>query len=269
MKKLLLSILTFIFFQTLICQNVVNFSLTDTKGTHHDLYSYLQKRQAVVLDFFYATCGNCAAFVPMLEQIYQNYGQNAGWVKVVSMECTDTAASAVDAWKLINGGTYPTIAGSAAKSYWETNWVPTYGGSVNQVYVIIPDPYGQAQNSYVDFFNIGLMDASDVQQLEYSLTSHGFHQGIDFAYSENLRVRIYPNPAENFCNIHFNKSPDEKVLIEVFNLMGQRVISKNHSFKNNSNYNVLLELDKLENGNYIVKVQSSNFIRNLKIEVIK
>lgn len=265
MKKILLIILALAFSQAVISQSVVNFNLTDTKGTNHDLYSYLQKRQAVVLDFFFATCGNCATFVPMLEQIYQSYGQNTAWVKVVSVECTDTAASAVDAWKLVNGGTYPSIAGSAGKSYWETNWVPTYGGAVNQVYVIIPDPYGQPQNSYVDFFNIGLMDSLDVVQLVYSLTSNGFHAGIDYTSPENQSILIYPNPATNFCNIRFNEIPEDEILIEVFNLIGQKVISEHHHLTTNAN--IKLEIGNLVDGNYIVKIQGNSIVKNLKLQL--
>lgn len=268
MKKIALIFITGMIFLTAQTQNIVNFNLTDTKNNNHNLYSYLSAKQAVVLDFFFTSCGSCGAFVPHLEQIYQSYGQNTGWVKVVSLECTEATASEVDSWRTSNGGTFPSIAGSAAKSYWNANFVPTYGGVVNQVYVIIPDPYGQPQNSYIDFFNIGPMDSLDVIQLKYSLTSNGFIQGVNNVSTENQNIRIYPNPASSSCTIHFNEVLKDDVLIEVYNVIGQKVLSEKHCSANNS-VKKIIGLQNLANGNYIVKIKTADYVKNLKLNVVK
>ncbi|MCF8296964.1 MAG: T9SS type A sorting domain-containing protein [Saprospiraceae bacterium] len=267
MKKIVLTITALLFFQIVFSQNVTNFYLADTEGTNHDLFLYLSKKQAVVLDFFFTTCGTCGAFVPMLEEIYQSYNQNNGWIKVISMECSDASVLDVNTFKTNNGGTFPAIAGTGAKSYWETNFVPTYGGVVNQVYVIIPDPSGQPQNSYIDFFNIGSMDSLDFVQLKYSLTSHGFHAGIENPSPDNQDIILFPNPATNICNINFKEITSDNILIEVYNLLGQRIISEKHNLTNNDN--IKLGLNNLVDGNYIVKIQGNNLVKNLKLQVCR
>ena len=36
-----------------------DFTVTDTHGEEHNLYSYLENGKVVVLDFFYTTCTPC------------------------------------------------------------------------------------------------------------------------------------------------------------------------------------------------------------------
>ena len=266
MKKTILIALVLIFWNiSLFSQNITNFNLTDTYGNPHDLYSYLSKKQAVILDFFLVTCGNCAAFVPELEKIYQDYGQNTKWLIVLSMECLDTTDAAINAWKQASGGTYPSIGGSGAKSYWQNNWYPLLGGTFNQLVVIIPDQYGQPQNSTIDFMNIGLMDANKMTQLLYSLTSHGFHTGINNKDSKNNNINIFPNPSDNSCMLTFEKSNEKIISYEVYSSIGKRVSNKQipdkKDFTNIDTY-------CLDNGSYFIKVQTNKSTKTLKLIII-
>lgn len=254
----------FIVFFIVLCgsissQNITNFTLTDTQGKTHDLHSYLSQKKAVVLDFFLATCGNCATFVPMLEQLYQDYGQNTGWVIVISMECSDTALSAVDDWKTVNGGTYPSIGGPQAKSYWENNWKPVLGGAFNQVVTLIPHPSGQPQNALIDYMNIGMVDPSDMTQLRYSLTSNGFHIGLPENNNKNTAL-IYPNPSKGLVNINSTIENLQKIIVR--NTMGQSV--KEFSVKNPQEI-IQIDLSGFNKELYFIELKSKSEVFQTKI----
>ena len=63
-------------------QNIPDFTLVDTDGQTHHLYDYLQKKQAVIINFFLESCGACGPAAVLLEEVYQDYGQNQDWIKV-------------------------------------------------------------------------------------------------------------------------------------------------------------------------------------------
>ena len=75
-----LSISTITFSQT-----ITGFeNITDTDGNTHSLSSYLENDKYVLLNFYLETCGNCMATAPLVENIYQNYGQNQCQIVVLS-----------------------------------------------------------------------------------------------------------------------------------------------------------------------------------------
>jgi thiol-disulfide isomerase/thioredoxin len=260
MKKTLFIVFFIVICGSISSQNITNFTLTDTKGKTHDLYSYLSQKRAVVLDFFLATCGNCATFVPMLEQLYQDYGLNTEWVVVLSMECSDTALSAVEDWKTVNGGTYPSIGGPQAKSYWESNWKPILGGAFNQVITLIPHPSGQPQNALIDYMNIGMVDPSDMTQLRYSLTNNGFHQGI-LNNDQERNIHIYPNPSKGILNIKTNFEDLQQIIIR--NALGQTI--KEFSTAGITKEAFQIDLSEFGNGLYFVEVKGNDDVFQTKI----
>ncbi|MES2410503.1 MAG: T9SS type A sorting domain-containing protein [Bacteroidota bacterium] len=67
----------------------------------------------------------------------------------------------------------------------------------------------------------------------------------------------YPNPVKNTLNLSYNKEISD---VEVFNLLGQKVLSSNV----NSN-DVQVNMSNLANGPYMVKVTSNNQVKTLKV----
>lgn len=54
-----------------------NFTAIDSRGNYHDLYSYLNNGQYVLLDFFYNECLVCQTHVPEVDDAYIQFGCNA------------------------------------------------------------------------------------------------------------------------------------------------------------------------------------------------
>ena len=77
MKKLLLLIISFIFICNVQAQVVTGFNnITDVNGNMHSLNTHINNGKYVILNFYLETCGNCMASAPMIQSIYNDYGQN-------------------------------------------------------------------------------------------------------------------------------------------------------------------------------------------------
>jgi thiol-disulfide isomerase/thioredoxin len=139
MKKLLPTLISIIFFFNTQAQIVTGFNnITDTDGNTHSLNTYLNDGKFVVLNFYLLTCGNCMATAPMIESIYQNYGQNQCNVVVLSFNITSPATNT-------DCDNFATTYGNASPpnfNYTEASWGQFYnihGGGFAQTYVITPD----------------------------------------------------------------------------------------------------------------------------------
>ncbi len=70
---------------------------------------------------------------------------------------------------------------------------------------------------------------------------------------ENI-ISLYPNPANNFVNINFTNIPDDNIIISVFNISGQEVLSK--QFKNQEN--IKINTSGFQNGIYFFRINTGD-----------
>lgn len=85
---------------------VADFTVTDTDGNVHNLYTYTAQGKYVILDFFFDTCPPCQATSQYFSQLYQTYGCNSGNLICIAMNNgTDTNAE-VDAYEAAYGGSW-------------------------------------------------------------------------------------------------------------------------------------------------------------------
>lgn len=85
---------------------VADFTVTDTQGNTHNLYTYTSQGKYVMLDFFFDTCPPCQATSQYFSQLYETYGCNAGDLVCLAINNgTDTNAE-VDAYKAAFGGPF-------------------------------------------------------------------------------------------------------------------------------------------------------------------
>jgi len=74
---------------------------------------------------------------------------------------------------------------------------------------------------------------------------------------DSSNFTFYPNPVKNILNLSYNK---EISTVEIFNLIGQKVISTN--FNTND---AQVDMSTLANGPYMVKVTSDNQVKTIKV----
>lgn len=94
----------------------------------------------------------------------------------------------------------------------------------------------------------------------------GFATGL--VQLEENSFLVYPNPTQGTVYIEFNQIPTQELTIEVYNALGQLVITKNY---NNQNIQQRLNID-IENaaaGTYMLKLSSGTESVTKRIIVIK
>jgi choice-of-anchor B domain-containing protein len=84
-------------------------------------------------------------------------------------------------------------------------------------------------------------------------------QSLGVAESDELAFSIYPNPSEN--NITIKSANDPIALVEIYNVLGQRVLNLNFSERLSENINI----SSLNSGLYLVKI-NANTTRRLIVK---
>ncbi len=75
MRNLLLSSFIILFSLSANAQFAPDFTVTDTNGEEHNLYSdYLDQGKTVVIKFFFVGCPPCTAIAPDVQALYESFG---------------------------------------------------------------------------------------------------------------------------------------------------------------------------------------------------
>ena len=151
--------------QTSLTQ-AVDFTATDIHGTQIHLFDILDSGQAVLIDFFYTTCGPCQNATPKIRDSYTLMGCNMYDVYYVEIDYGgygDTQATCLN-WVNNYGIEYPTIAGPDGGN----TIVSQYGiGAFPTVILIMPNHQIVIQD---------LWPISNAQTIVTQLEAHGLQQ---------------------------------------------------------------------------------------------
>ena len=90
----------------------VDFTATDCHGTEVHLFDILDGGQAVLIDFFFTTCGPCQQATPKVVESYYAMGCNMHDVFYMEIATGDSEAACLN-WVNTYGVEYPTISGAA------------------------------------------------------------------------------------------------------------------------------------------------------------
>lgn len=145
--KRLLHTLVLSFFVTVLAmaqKKVPDFSVTDTDGKMHKLYTdYLDKNKVVVVKLFFVDCPPCNAIAPKIQKSYEKYGSGSQRVQFIELSILpgDTNDD-IKGYKAKHGITFPSVgsaggATSVVTAYTDIN-VGIYTGTPSFC-VINPD----------------------------------------------------------------------------------------------------------------------------------
>ena len=93
----------------------IDFTATDCHGTEVHLFDILDGGQAVLIDFFFTTCGPCQQATPKVVESYYAMGCNMHDVFYMEISDRDSDAACQN-WTNTYGVEYPTISGAAGGS---------------------------------------------------------------------------------------------------------------------------------------------------------
>jgi hypothetical protein len=86
---------------------------------------------------------------------------------------------------------------------------------------------------------------------------------------ENLsQLNVFPNPTSEFVIIEFTSEIESKVEIAVLNILGEKIICSSYSVYNGNN-KILLPLNTLKSGLYILQISEDKSLKSLKLQVVK
>ncbi len=242
---------------------VDNFTVTDTEGNEHDLYTITASGKYVYIDFFFDTCGPCQLASPHFGEFYDKYGCNGG--EVYCLVVNDGSDSDAE-----------TIA-----------YEEEFGGPGNHAPAISADGGGGAVDAafgigaYPTFCMIGpdnklmFADIWPVSSIEdFEATFGGDFNpspmpcsALGIEENEVSELSVYPNPANEQTMVTFNSINNEEATIQIYSILGEIVQTSLVSVVEGKN-TIELNLAAFETGNYIVKIQLSNEVSTTRFEVI-
>lgn len=91
------------------------------------------------------------------------------------------------------------------------------------------------------------LSTTEIQNLHTTISAIEFDEDI------NNQISVYPNPSYKYLNIKTNESIDIN-RIEIFNVSGQKIISKLYKVFNS---NIQIDIDDLKVGTYFLKIFDS------------
>ncbi|MBK5212389.1 MAG: T9SS type A sorting domain-containing protein [Flavobacteriaceae bacterium] len=225
---------------------VDDFTVTDTEGVVHNLYSITAQGKYVWLDFFFVDCGPCRQTAPIFNEFFDKYGCNDGEVYCLSINLGYDNDAYVEWYEQQFGGTFnhaPAASGDGGSgpvtSNFGVNAFPTYCLIGPDNTMINRDIWPLAgvqtfENTFPQGFNPPVMQCTII----------GVEDVTAFDFN------IYPSISNG--NVNINLPSSMEFSIAIFNTLGQQVFQNNYSEKN---INLNLQLAP---GVYMVKVAADN-----------
>lgn len=239
------------FAQTTLTQ-AVDFTVTDTKGTQHNLFDYLNAGKFVCVDFFYKDCPACVTTAPYYQGAFENFGCNTGNVIFIALSSQDNDATLIT-YADEHSYKYPMVNSTFGGPIFST-----YGVSATPTYILI------APNKTI--VEQDMWPISSAQDFITKITNRGgTAKTCPTGVEENQKpiITSYPNPTNNVLNVYapaFNR-----MQFEVVDILG-KVVSTSDLNSNDGLF--VLNLSHLNNGIYFVRYMSNSEIIGIN-KVIK
>ena len=85
--------------------------------------------------------------------------------------------------------------------------------------------------------------------------------------SENS-LKVYPNPARSIVNINYTMEIEESVNLEIYNMVGNKVMEINNGYQGSGTYSQELNISSLSNGMYFLRILAGETQVIKKIQVM-
>ena len=230
-------------------QVVNDFTVVDTDGNSHNLYSYTAAGKHVFLDFFFANCPPCQATSPIWNEFYDKYGCNAGDVICLTVNSGQDNDAQVIAYEQTYGGSFhhsPAVSSDGGSAAVASN----FGVGTYPTYCLI-GPDNKLKNG--DIWVNGTVTIADLE----NTFPTGFNPSpmpCTVGINEEIKqgsFTIYPNPAHSKdITIMVDNAVNSTVIIS--DLTGRIV------YTSTSSNQKFVQIDKVLNaGTYIVYVETN------------
>lgn len=228
-----------------------NFQVKDLEGTVHDLFEILDDDNLVLLSFYTTSCGGCQTYAPEINQSYLDYGCNNENVVVLGINYGATNEQLAQ-FNEEFGIEFPTASGfdgggNKVRDAWQIASYPT---------VVLVSPDHSIIEQYIwppsnDTINGILSENGGVWNPCYPV---GLEETADKV--SNGIERVYPNPAVDHVRIDFELKAKKQVVIEIFNIVGNRVAIREKGILDAGRYMENIRFDHLARGTYFLNLRA-------------
>jgi thiol-disulfide isomerase/thioredoxin len=229
--------------------DVVNdFTLTDTDGNIHNLYSITAEGKYVFLDFFFDTCPPCQTTTPIFNEFHDKYGCNEGDIFCLSVNNGSDNDQQVILFEQTYGGPFnhaPAVSADGG------------AGAVDDDFGIVAYPTYCVINPDNEIIVLDIWPISGVATFENALPT-----GVDptpmectvLAIEEAIfmdSIVIAPNPVSSQGTLSIALPEAIPTSLTIFDILGKRVYE--NSF-DSDRISVPVNMDA---GTYIVKLETT------------
>jgi hypothetical protein len=82
------------------------------------------------------------------------------------------------------------------------------------------------------------------------------------------QVSAFPNPASNFVNVQYSLLEDAIVTVDIYDMLGSKIISEQASSRSNQLQNQTIDVSGLDSGLYFVTINAGDSRVTKKIQVV-
>ena len=265
MKKITLILFFFLFAFSLQAQvsnynvgdTVDDFTVVDTEGNEHNLYSITAQGKYVYLDFFFVTCVPCQINQPAFSEFHDKYGCNGeednggieNKVYCLSINNGNDNNAAVIQYEETFGGDFksaPAVSNEGGSTAVDDN----FGVSAYPTFCLIgPDNTLLEKDIWEGSVSVELFESTFPEgfdpQPNYCSPELAIHD-----INAEFNFTIYPNPVKGSnIQVVLNKNTSSST-IEIYSVLGTKV------YENNFNESTFQVHQTLASGIYIMKVKT-------------
>jgi len=85
--------------------------------------------------------------------------------------------------------------------------------------------------------------------------------------ADKVKLQVYPNPSTGMFNIVLNENTESDLVVEVINVLEQKIFSKHVSLKSPKLHEFIVDLKGNPDGIYLLSVQAKNYFSTVKIVI--
>ncbi|MFM7016331.1 MAG: T9SS type A sorting domain-containing protein [Bacteroidota bacterium] len=264
MKKIL-SLITIFLCTTSInkthAQNVMQLTGPDCNGINHNLYADLDAGKAVILHFFMPNCGSCPPPAQKIQTMANHIlATHPGMITAYAMPYNNTATCAyTSSWVSSNNLSLYAPYDSGAVQ------VANYGGFGMPTVVVLG---GAAPNRRVMFVTQSF-STSDTTVMRDSILN--LFQSTTGLVSNNnsalSNLKVFPNPANEALNIHFETSATSDINLSITDLNGKEITSISKDKFNAGEFDYPVNVAKIPSGLYLVNLTINGASTRQKVTI--
>lgn len=230
---------------------VDDFTVTDTNGNVHNLYTYTSEGKYVFIDFSFTTCGPCQATAPIFNEFHDKYGCNNPMGEIVCLAMfgvkLDDHDAEVMAFEETYGGSFshaPTVSVDGGATPVDSDFNPA---AYPTICLIDPD------NKII---NLDIWPVNTVADFEAAFPADFDPEPIPCNLSVSdqdyfSKFVISPNPLDKGDMLNLRLDLEGDFEMNIFNLLGEKI------FHNNLTSNVNQLNVNLNPGTYLINVKNS------------